>query len=133
MVRRAVRAVLLLVVTPCCLLLGVVAWWAWGDPLAAAAHALLAGLLAWVGARAALWLMVPDLPFSRSPLRGGSVGMPPVPLLAIGATSTFVGALHLLFADRPEFWAAVAAAGLAGGVLLGRQADRRLNRLAGAA
>lgn len=130
--RGSVRAVLLFVVTPCCLLLGVIAWWAWGDLVAAAAHAVLAGLLAWVAARAALWLMVPDLPFSRSPLRGGAMGMPPLPLFAIGATAALVGAVHLLFAGRPEFWAAVVIAAVAGGIWLGRCADRRLNRLAGA-
>jgi hypothetical protein len=128
--RGAARAVLLLVVTPCCLLLGCVAAWVWGDPLAAAAHALLAWLLAWLAGLAALWLLVPDLPFSRSPLRGGSLGLPPLPMLAVGAVAAFVGGLHLLFAGRPEFWIAAAVAGPAGGLWLGRQAQRRLNRLA---
>jgi hypothetical protein len=131
--RGAARAVFVLAVTPCCLLLGGVAAWAWGDPLAAAGHALLAGLLAWVAGQAALWLLVPDLPFSRSPLRGGALGLPPLPVLAIGSTAAFVGGLHLLFAGRPEFWVGVAVAGLAGGVWLRRRAQRRLDRLGGPA
>jgi hypothetical protein len=128
--RGACKAVGLWVITPCCLLLGVAAGLAWGDPLAALLHAGLAWVLAWLAALASLWLIVPALPFSRKPLRGGSLGLPPLPLFAIGSVATLLGTLHLLFADQPAFWIGAALVLLPAGVVVRRRAERHLTRLA---
>jgi hypothetical protein len=124
------KACFLWVVTPCCLLLGAVAGLRWGGPLSACLHAGLAWLLARLSALASFWLIVPALPFSLPPQRGGALGLPPLPLLALSSVAAMLGALHVLFADRPAFWIALALAAVVAAPWLRRQADRRLAQLA---
>jgi hypothetical protein len=128
--RGACKAIGLWVVTPCCLLLGVAAGLAWRDPLAAILHAGLAWVLSWLAALASLWLIVPGLPFSRNPQRGGSLGLPPLPLFALGSVAALLGTLHLLFADQPAFWIGLGLVLLPVGLLVRRRAEIHLTHLA---
>jgi len=128
--RGACKAVMLWIVTPCCILLGGVAWFRWNDPLAALLHAVLAWVLAWLAILASLWLVVQALPFSLSPQRGGSLALPPLPMLALSAVTAFLASLHYLFAYEPVYWALLLPACAAAHVWLRDRAARRLSQLA---
>jgi ABC-2 type transport system permease protein len=126
----ACKAVMLWVVTPCCCLLGGVAWFRWGDAGAALLHALLAWVLAWLAILASLWLIAQALPFSLSPQRGGSLSLPPLPLFALSAATSFLGVLHYLFAGQPAYWFAIFPACVGIHFWLRGRAVRRLGQLA---
>jgi hypothetical protein len=129
--RGVCKAVQLGVVTPCCVLLGIVSGSIWEDIPAALLHAGLAWMLAWPAALASLWLVVPALPFSAPPARGVSLALPPLPLAAFSLVAFSLAGVHYLFADRPMFWGASFAACLVAGAWLGRKADARLARVGG--
>ncbi|MEW4455570.1 hypothetical protein AB1L30_23070 [Bremerella sp. JC817] len=124
------KAVMFWIITPTCVAFAGVALWQWGDPVAALLHASLAWLLSWVMALAALWLAVPDLPFSRAPDRGGSTG----PVLVTAALSGLAmqwGALHYFFAASIIFWIASFVVALLLMIPLLKKADDRFRKLAG--
>jgi hypothetical protein len=131
--RGALQATMVVFIVPACVLLGIVAALRWGDPVAAALHAVLAGFLAYLAALASIWLVIPALPFSLPPRHGSALGLPPLPVLAISATAGLIGTLHLLFADQSAFWVALAIAGVPVVFWLRGRANRRLARLARAA
>ncbi|MBI1247768.1 hypothetical protein GC197_07950 [bacterium] len=124
------KAVMFWLITPTCVAFAAVSSWYWNDPLAGILHASLAWLLAWVMALAALWLAIPDLPFSRPPDRGGSTG----PVLASLLLSCFAfqwGGLHYFFAASIWFWIASVAVALLLMIPLSKKADARFRKLAG--
>lgn len=122
--RGACKAVMLWVVTPLCVVLGAAAGVAWGDPISAALHALLAWGLTWVFILASLWLVCPALPFSLPPARGGGLALPPLPLLALGTVATALGVIHAVAAPHPVYWLAVFAALPLAGWLVSLRAER---------
>lgn len=119
----------LVLVTPACLLLGLSMSLAWGDPLSAALHAGLAWAGSWLAALAALWFVVPDLPFSRPATRGGSLGSAVIPLAGISCVASSVGGLHFLFARSMIFWGAAFVACFVFSFAISNRARRRVNRL----
>jgi hypothetical protein len=121
--------VLLWLVTPVCIGFGVVAAWAWQDPVAGLLHAALAWALSWPAALAGLWLLAGGLPFSLPPVRGGTLGMPPLPMAALGAVASVAGGLHYLFAGSVWFWVGAAVICVAASWWLAGKADARLNAL----
>jgi hypothetical protein len=127
--RGACKAIMLWLVTPVCVAFGVAAGWHWRDPVAGLLHAGLAWALSWPAALAGLWLLAGGLPFSLPPVRGGTLGMPPVPMTALGAVATTAAALHCLFAGSPWFWAGAAGACVAAAWWLGGKADARMGQL----
>ena len=82
----------------------------WGDALAGALHAILAGGLTWVMLLASLWLVARAWPFSLPPARGSALAVPPVPTLALGALLFTLAGAHALLATYPAYWVAVLAA-----------------------
>ncbi len=127
--RGVCKAVMLLLVTPVCLLLATVAAWAWNDPLAALLHAALAWLLSWLLSLSSLWLVVRDYPFSCATIRGTAAGPVTVPMALLGTAVMALAWLHLLFAASPWFWAGACLACLMACWPLGQCADKRLARL----
>ena len=125
----ACKAVQLWVVTPLAAVLALAAWRAWGDPLSAGLHALLAWALTWVFILASLWLVAPALPFSLPPPRGAGLALPPLPLLALGTAAAALAGAHLALARHPAYWLALLAIVPAGGYLIYRQAARWMHRL----
>ena len=129
--RGVCKAVMALIVVPCCLLLALLTGIVWQDPLAGALHGCLAFALSWPMALTALWLVVPDAPFSLSPVQGGSSGPLALPLAVLTGAIMVGAAMHALWAHSPWFWASAFAVALAAGVLVRRAADRRMARLLG--
>jgi hypothetical protein len=127
--RGVCKALLAYVVAPLCIVLGLVAGWAWGSPLSAALHALLAFSLCWPMALATLWGATPGHPFTRDPSRGGSIGPVVVPLAGLGTVVMLVATLHLLWGGEFWFWIAVFAATIVATLRLGPVADRRMRTL----
>lgn len=127
--RGACKAVMLWVVTPLCVVLGVAAAVAWRDPLSAALHAGLAWGLTWVFILASLWLICPAWPFSLPPARGGSLALPPLPMLALGTVATTLGLIHAKAAIHPVYWVVAFGALPLAGWLVSRQAARWMARL----
>jgi hypothetical protein len=130
--RGLVKAVLVCVVTPLCLLWFAVAWAAWQDPAAAGLHAALAWMLSWLLALAALGFVVPAAPFSLPPARGGSVGPVNLPMAFLFLIVLALSALHYFLAASPFFWAGVGLAALAVWLPLEHRAATRFARLWGA-
>lgn len=128
-VRGTLRALLVLIVAPLCLLWGIVAALAWHDVLAAALHALLAFLLCVAMARTALWLVVSAPPFSLTAARGSAVGPLAVPVAILTGAVAPLATLHYLYGASLWFWASAFLACTVGIWLLGRQADRRSAQL----
>jgi hypothetical protein len=127
--RGACKAVLLWLVTPMCLGFGVVATWAWQDPVAGLLHAGLAWALSWPAALAGLWLLAGGLPFSQPPVRGGSLGMPPLPMSALGVVGSTAVVLHYFFAASMWFWIGAGVVCIGASWWLARKADARQNYL----
>jgi hypothetical protein len=127
--RGVCKAVMLLFVTPICLLLGIIAAWAWHDPLSALLHAGLAWLLSWLLALSSLWLVVHDYPFACATVRGSSAAPITLSMAMLGAVVMMLGGLHLLFAGSPWFWVGAGAACVCFCWPLGRNADARLTQL----
>src|SRR5439155_608997 len=101
--RGVCKAVQLLLVTPVCLPLGIVAAWAWHDPVAALLHTGLAWLLSWALALSSLWLVVRDYPFASPTVRGATTGPLTLPMALLGSVVMALAGLHLLFAESPWF------------------------------
>jgi hypothetical protein len=129
LVRGTCKAVMTLMVTPLVLLLAVVMWVAWADPVAAVSHALLAWLLCWPAAWAGVWLLLEAPPFSLSPVRGGTLGVPPLPLAALTMVAGTLTGLHYLFAGHWLFWMLMVPATCALSWWLRRRATLRLEQL----
>ncbi|MBY0231611.1 MAG: hypothetical protein K2W96_20185, partial [Gemmataceae bacterium] len=125
----ACKAVQAWVVTPLCLLLGLAAWRAWGDPLSAALHAVLAWSLTWVFLLASLWLVAPALPFSLPPPKGAGLALPPLPLLALSTATAALGLAHLVGAPHLAYWLALVAVVPIAGYLVHERAARWMHRL----
>lgn len=81
-------------------------------------------------ALAALWLAVPDLPFSCPPDRGGSSG-PVMVTVALSCVAMNFGALHYLFASEIWFWVVAFAVMIAATIPLRQKAGNRFQRLVG--
>jgi hypothetical protein len=128
LVRGLGKAVMLLIIAPLCGLLAVVAVVRWHDPLAAVLHAVLAGLLSWLLALAAIGLGLIRYPFALPPARGGTMGALAVPLLILSSLLLPVAALHMRFAASPYFWLAALVLGLAAAPFLSRWAEARFVR-----
>jgi hypothetical protein len=128
--RGALLAAGCYLVVPLAFAFGLVAWYLWGDPLAALLHAALALGLALLAGWASQWLVARALPFSQPLQRGGATGLNPVPLLAFAGIVSLVGGLHVLFAGYWLFWLGLAAVGLAAGYWLRRKANEHLSDLA---
>lgn len=124
------KALMFWVITPTCICLAGVAAWVWQDPWAALLHAVLAWTFAWEMALAALWLAVPDLPFSCPPDRGGSSG-PVMVTVALSCVAMSFGALHYLFASEIWFWVVAFAVMIAATIPLRQKARNRFQRLVG--
>ncbi|PQO27243.1 hypothetical protein C5Y97_28835 [Blastopirellula marina] len=124
------KAIMFWVITPTCLALAGVAAWVWQDPLAGLLHGALAWAFAWVMALAALWLAVPDIPFSCPPDRGGSSG-PVLMTVALSCVAMNLGALHYLFAGSVWFWLAAFIVVIAVTFPLHRKAEARFEHLVG--
>lgn len=127
--RGVCKALLAYVVAPLCIALGLVAAWAWGSPLSAALHALLAFALCWPMALATLWGATPAHPLTRDPSRGGSIGPIIVPLAGLGTVVMLVAAVHLFWGGEVWFWVAVFPAVVLATLWLGPAADRRMRAL----
>lgn len=124
------KAIMFWVITPTCLVFAGVAAWIWQDPVAGLLHGALAWAFAWVMALAALWLAVPDIPFSCPPDRGGSSG-PVLVTMALSCVAMNLGALHYLFAGSVWFWLAAFAVVTAATFPLRRKAETRFEHLVG--
>lgn len=122
-------AVQLWVVTPLAVLLGIVMFSAWQDPVAALGHAIWMWGLCGVSGAAAIAFVVPDLPLSLPPARGSSMGPAVIPLAAFTCAASCLAGVHYLCAPYALFW------GMGVVVLLcvwqgcRRFALRRLNRM----
>jgi hypothetical protein len=124
----AAKALVLFLAMPCCVLLGVGWSLLWGAGLGGVLL-LFALLLCWPAALAGLWLLLPAPPFTASPTRGGSLGLPPLPLAGMMlVVGTLTGATYF-FGGSPLFFLALAMAGLGAWALLNDRARRRLRRL----
>jgi hypothetical protein len=127
--RGACKAMMLWLVTPVCVGFGAVAGWYWHDPVAGLLHAALAWALSWPAALAGLWLLAAGLPFSLPPARGTALGVPPLPLAALGAVACTAATLHCLFAGSVWFWVGAAVACVGASWWLSGKADARLAQL----
>lgn len=127
--RGTCKAVMVIIVTPLCLLFGIAAAVTWGYPLSAALHAALAWGLSWLLALTSLWLVVPDYPFSAPAARGGSFGPLAVPMAILSAVMMTFAGLHYLFASSPWFWAGAGLICVASVRPLAERADARLAQL----
>ncbi|RCS46271.1 hypothetical protein DTL42_14955 [Bremerella cremea] len=126
----ACKAIMFWVISPTCLAFAGVTAWIWRDPVAGLLHGALAWGFAWVMALAALWLAVPDIPFSCPPDRGGSSG-PVLVTLAFSCVAMSLGALHYLFASHFAFWVAAFAIAIVSTIPLRRKAQVRFEKLVG--
>jgi hypothetical protein len=117
-------------VTPLCLLLGVIDLVMWGDPVSAVLHAGLAWLLSWPLALAGLWLLAPSQPFALPYARGASLGIPPLPLAGLSVALLTAAGLHFWLAASPYFWLGSLVVCGAAAHWLGRRADERMRSLA---
>jgi hypothetical protein len=130
--RGVARAVLVLLVTPLCVVWGLIAWAWWGDPLAAVLHAGLAWLLSWLTALVAQGIVLTAAPFSRPAARGSSAGPVNLPMAILATVLFLLCGLHWLLAPFPWFWIGLGLLGLAAWRPLERLAAARSLRLWGA-
>jgi hypothetical protein len=127
--RGACKAVMLWVVTPLCIVFGVTLMFVWRDPLSAILHATLAWALCWPTALASLWLILQAAPFTLSPVRGGSLALPPIPLATMSLIGFALTGVHMLCAPSPWFWLAMFAGCIVASPWIEGQAEARLEQL----
>lgn len=127
--RGAAKALVLFVATPACVLLGIGWHFFWGDALTSMILFLVAWALCWPAALAGLWLLLPATPFSLSPIRGGALGLPPLPLAGLGVIVGTLTALHLMIGTSILLGVALVVAAVAGSYVLSLAVHHRLLRM----
>lgn len=127
--RGAARAVQWVIITPAAIVFGVVMWRHWGDTLSAILHAVATWVISWVVGMASVRFVMPALPLSLPPARGGGFGPLAIPMAAFSGALSLAAGLHYFGCRSPWFWLVLAAASAAAWLWLRRDLESHWKRL----